>query len=219
MEDKEQKTVDDFVPPVRYYKGQKKTDLSSAPWSGSRFEAEYGEQEKLSEYTGGFQRSMDATVNNWFKIINNSSGIVKSFFSQYFERLLIDLIGSDNHFTTRLGPSEMAYNLRMPVSTPTIFIYHRFINFSARLPGKAHHPNFWREWVDDWQPGEPNGTDDDEHGDLSPSRDRAKGAAQGATGPHQHLLQQGRRHQGLNHVHQIILSKAGRDQAKTVLSR
>jgi len=61
MEDKEQKTVDDFVPPVRYYKGQKKTDLSSAPWSGSRFEAEYGEQEKLSEYTGGFQRSMDAT--------------------------------------------------------------------------------------------------------------------------------------------------------------
>ena len=49
-----QKTIDTFTPPKRYWKGQKKTDKSIAPWSGSTFETDYEQQQKLSEYTGVF---------------------------------------------------------------------------------------------------------------------------------------------------------------------
>lgn len=48
-------TIDTFQPPVRFYKGQKKTDIAPvAPWSGSKFEDEYKRQQTLSEYTGVF---------------------------------------------------------------------------------------------------------------------------------------------------------------------
>jgi len=53
---KEEQTIDNCVPHVRFYKGQKKTEKTPiAPWSGSTFETDYQRQNKLSEYTGVFQ--------------------------------------------------------------------------------------------------------------------------------------------------------------------
>jgi len=47
--------ADESGAPMRFFKGQKKTEKACAPWSGSRFETEYESQNKQSEYTGVFK--------------------------------------------------------------------------------------------------------------------------------------------------------------------
>ena len=77
---KSKETIDNFTPPKRYWKGQKKTEKAIAPWSGSTFETEYNRQQKLTEYTGVFHP---------IEVKNNEKIIFFQFYHFLFRKIAV----------------------------------------------------------------------------------------------------------------------------------